>query len=373
LSAAAWRAKLRAGGPEQGSSAVTTRIPVSVLGATGVVGQRFVARLAAHPWFELAHLAASERSAGRCYEEACTWRVPGSPAYAGLGRRAVVECTPESAFAPVVFSALDTAAAAELEPQFARAGAVVFSNASAFRMEEDVPLLVPEVNAEHLRLLDVQRARRGWRGAIVCNPNCTTAVLVSVLAPLERRFGVEAVLMASFQAASGAGYPGVPSLDVLGNVVPFIRGEEPKVEAETRKLLGRLESGAVVPASCVVSAHCQRVPVVDGHGEALSLRLRGAPSLEDVSRALREWRAEPQELGLPTAPQPALLLHSAEDRPQPRLDVDVGGGMAVHVGRLRACPVLGVKLFALGHNLERGAAGASVLNAELMYARGQLV
>jgi aspartate-semialdehyde dehydrogenase len=349
---------------------VSQRIPVAVLGATGVVGQRFVARLAAHPWFELVQIAASERSVGKLFRDACAWRVSGVEAYAGLGAREIVACEPSQVRAPLVFSALDSAAAAELEPQFARAGALVFSNAGAFRMAEDVPLLVPEVNPGHLELLPVQRERRGWSGAIVCNPNCTTAVLVSALAPLHRRFGVEAVFMASLQAVSGAGYPGVPSLDALGNVVPFIRGEEPKVEEETRKLLGRFERGAISPADCAVSAHCHRVAVVDGHSEAISVRLRGAPSVEAVRRALVEWRAEPQERGLPTAPPTPLVVHEVEDRPQPRLDVERDGGMSVHIGRVRECAVLGHKLFVMGHNLERGAAGASVLNAELMRARG---
>lgn len=346
------------------------RIPVTVLGATGVVGQRFVARLATHPWFELAHLAASERSSGKSYSEACAWRMGGTAPYAGCKSRAVVECSPQAAFAPIVFSALDAGAAREIEPEFARAGALVFSNASAFRMEADVPLLVPEVNPEHLELLAVQRARRGWRGAIVCNPNCTTAILVSALAPLERAFGIEALLVASMQAVSGAGYPGVASLDALGNVVPFIRGEEPKVEEETVKLLGRVRGAAVEPAAIAVSAQCHRVAVVDGHSEAVSVRLRGAPSVAAVREVLEQWRAEPQERQLPSAPATPLVLHDAEDRPQPRLDVERDGGMSVHVGRLRACSVMGCKFFVLGHNLERGAAGASVLNAELALARG---
>ncbi len=351
-------------------SRVRSRIPVTVLGATGVVGQRFVARLADHPWFELAHLAASERSSGKSFGQACAWRVSGARPYGGLESRALVDCSPAAASSPIVFSALDAGAAREIEPAFARAGALVFSNASAFRMETDVPLLVPEVNAEHLELLAFQRARRGWRGAIVCNPNCTTAILVSALAPLERAFGIEALVVASMQAVSGAGHPGVASLDALGNVVPFIRGEEPKVEEETCKLLGRMRGDAIEPAAIAVSAQCHRVAVVDGHSEAVSLRLRGAPSPDAVREVLEQWRAEPQERRLPTAPLPPLVLHSSEDRPQPRLDVDRDGGMAVHVGRVRVCPVLGVKFFVLGHNLERGAAGASVLNAELALARG---
>ncbi len=266
---------------------------------------------------------------------------------------------------PIVFSALDSGPAREIEPALARAGAWVFSNASAFRMESDVPLLVPEVNGEHLALIEGQRARRGWPGAIVCNPNCTATVLVMALAPLQAAFGIEAVLMTSMQAASGAGYPGVPSLDILGNVIPFIAGEEEKVEAETRKMLD-----AEIP----VSALCNRVPVVDGHSEAVSVRLRGNPSLHDVRRALAAWRPVIADLGLPSAPPSPLRLHEQDNRPQPRLDLaedwSAQSGMTVHVGRVRACSVLGLKLNVLGHNAERGAAGGSVLNAELALASG---
>ena len=351
---------------------MTAKIQVSVLGATGVVGQRFVARLAAHPWFEIAHLAASERSAGKRYGDACTWRVPGCDAYAGLADRKLVACTAGEASAPVVFSALDTAVARELEPEFARAGALVFSNASAFRMEADVPLVVAEVNGEHLGLLATQRTRRGWRGAIVCNPNCTATVLVMALAPLHAAFGLERVLVTSMQAVSGAGYPGVASLDALGNVIPFIRSEEEKVAEETRKMLGRLDGERVADAPCVVSAACNRVAVLDGHSESVSLELRGRPSLAAVREVLATWRSRPQELALPSAPTHPLRVHDAEDRPQPRLDVDRDHGMSVHVGRIRECAVLGVKLQVLGNNVERGAAGCSVLNAELAHAMGML-
>ena len=349
---------------------MTTRIPVTVLGATGVVGQRFVRRLAHHPLFEIQHLAASERSAGKPYAEACAWRLDGEP-YAGLGDRVLVDAAPEAAFAPVVFSALDTAPALELEPAFARAGSLVFSNASAFRMDPEVPLLVPEVNPEHLGLLAKQKDR--WPGAIVCNPNCTATVLVMALAPLEAAFGIEAVLMTSLQAVSGAGYPGVASLDILGNVVPFIRNEEAKVEEEVPKLLGRLLDGAVAPAPLAVSALCHRVPVLEGHTEAVSVRLRGNPSVTQVREALAAWRPEPQRLGLPSAPEVPIRLHDLEDRPQVRRDVEQDGGMSVHVGRLRTCPILGIKFSLLGHNTERGAAGGSILNAELVLAQGLLL
>ena len=348
---------------------MSEKIQVAVLGATGVVGQRFVRRLAEHPWFQIAHLAASGRSAGKRYSEACEWRLDGEP-YAGLGHCVLEDADPALAIAPVVFSALDTEVARELEPAYARAGALVFSNAAAFRMEEDVPLLVPEVNPEHLALLAGQRARRGWSGGILTNPNCTTTVLVLALAPLHAAFGVEAVLMTSMQAASGAGYPGVSSLDLMGNVIPFIKGEESKVEIETAKLLGRFRDGRVEDALLAVSALCHRVPVLDGHTEAVSVRLKSNPSPEQVREVLDAWRPEPQRLGLPSAPPVPIRLHEAENRPQVRRDVEQDAGMSIHVGRIRRCPVLGVKFSLLGHNTERGAAGGSVLNAELALSQG---
>jgi aspartate-semialdehyde dehydrogenase len=350
---------------------MTTKIPVTVLGATGVVGQRFVRRLAHHPLFRIEHLAASERSAGKRYRDACAWRLDGEP-YGGLGDQVMAEGTPDFALAPVVFSALDTAPAQELEPTFARAGSLVFSNAAAFRMSPEVPLLVPEVNADHLGLLEVQRHHHGWKGGIVTNANCTATVLVMALAPLHQAFGVEAVLMTSMQAISGAGYPGVASLDILGNVIPFIRNEEPKVEEETPKMLGRFTGGAVEPAAMAVSALCHRVPVLEGHTEAVSVKLKGNPSLEAVREAFRTWRPEPQRLGLFSAPALPVHVHALEDRPQVRRDVETDEGMSVHVGRLRPCPILGLKFALLGHNTERGAAGGSILNAELAHAKGYL-
>lgn len=345
------------------------RIPVAVLGATGVVGQRFVRRLATHPWFRVAALAASERSEGRRYDEACAWRLPGEP-YAGLGALRLVAADPAACAAAVAFSALDRAVAEQVEPRFAAAGATVFSNASAFRMADDVPLVVPEVNADHLALLEVQRTLRGWPGGIVCNPNCTATVLVTALAPLEQAFGIQEIFLASYQAASGAGYPGVASLDLLGNVVPHIRDEEEKVAEEVPKLFGRRVERAIVPAALRLSAACLRVPVVDGHTEAISVRLRTEATLEELAAAIVGFRGEPQRLALPSAPSPPVRLHVAPDRPQPRLDVDEGDGMTVHVGRLRPCALLGWKLVAMGSNVERGAAGASVLNAELALSRG---
>lgn len=334
------------------------KIPVTVLGATGVVGQRLLRRLADHPWFEVAHLAASDRSTGKRYGD-LPWRLPGARPAVFDGTK-LITASPDQAFAPLVFSALDAEAAREIEPAFAKAGSIVCSNALAFRMEADVPLLVPEINADALSLVETQRRGREWKGAILCNPNCTTTILALALAPLHQAFGIEAVLMASLQAASGAGHPGVPSLDLLGNVVPHIPGEEAKVEEELPKILG---------APLAVSALCHRVPVVEGHTEAVSVKLCGSPSIADVARAIRAWKPE---LDLHSAPKPPLVFHEAEDRPQPRLDAEAEGGMAVHLGRLRPCPILGFKLTALGSNTERGAAGGALLNAELAVAKGLL-
>lgn len=335
-----------------------TKIPVTVLGATGVVGQRLLRRLADHPWFEVAHLAASERSAGKRFGD-LPWRLPGArPSVFDSAK--LVEATPDQAFAPLVFSALDASAARDLEPAFARAGAIVCSNASAFRMDPEVPLLVPEINAEALSLVTAQRHSRGWKGAILCNPNCTTTILALALAPLHQAFEVEAVFMTSLQAASGAGHPGVPSLDLLGNVLPHIPGEEEKVEEELPKIFG---------TPLALSALCHRVPVIEGHTEAVSVKLSGAPSMEKVRDAFTAWNPG---LDLPSAPRHPLVIHASEDRPQPRLDAESEGGMSVHLGRLRPCPLLGLKFTALGSNTERGAAGGALLNAELAVARGLL-
>lgn len=348
-----------------------TRIPVTILGATGVVGQRFVRRLKDHPLFEIQHLAASDRNTGKTYEEACAWRLDGVR-YGGFGEKVLKAAHPDEAMSPVVFSALDAGPASQIEPLFAAAGALVFSNASSFRMAPDVPLLVPEANADHIGLIETQRRARGWKGGIVCNPNCTATVLVMGLAPLHQAFGIERVFMTSMQAISGAGYPGVASLDILGNVIPFIRNEEEKVEEETPKMLGRFAAGAIEAAPFAISAMCHRVPVVEGHSEAVSVSLRGSPSPEQVADVFRTWRGDPRVTSLHSAPEVPIRVHVAEDRPQVRLDVEKDGGMSVHVGRVRPCRLLGVKFALLGHNTERGAAGASVLNAELAQALGYL-
>ena len=343
------------------------RIDVGVLGATGMVGQQFILQLAEHPWFRPAWLAASERSEGRTYGDAAAWHLEQPPPSSITSQR-VEGCVPGRG-PRLVFSALDANAAKDIEPAFARAGHLVITNARSFRMDPSVPLLIPEVNPDHLSLLSRQRKDHGWPGAIVTNPNCSTVVLAMVLAPL-RQFGLRAVNVTTLQAVSGAGYPGVPSMDILGNVIPAISGEEEKMESETQKILGSIskEDPAVSPHAVVISAHTTRVSVIDGHTEMVSIKLDDRASIDDVKNALQSWRGRPQELRLPTAPEFPIVYHDAANRPQPRLDAGRGRGMTVSVGRLRPCPVLSIKLAALGHNTIRGAAGAAVLNAELMVA-----
>jgi aspartate-semialdehyde dehydrogenase len=344
------------------------KIDVGVLGATGMVGQQFISRLANHPWFNVSWLAASERSEGKSYAEAAPWRL-AAPMPDNVRHATVEACVPGKG-PKIVFSALDAKAADVLESKFAAAGHVVLSNARTFRMDPLVPLLIPEVNAEHLMLLADQRQQKGWSGAIVTNPNCATVVLAMALAPMVP-FGIRRVLVTTMQAVSGAGYPGVASLDILGNIVPFIGGgEEEKIETETTKILGG--NGGRTPLDAVISAQVNRVAVVDGHSMTVSVELTSRPSPETVIDALRTFRGLPQELNLPSAPNPPIVVMAEQNRPQPRLDADLGNGMAVSVGRVRVCPVLTHKFVALGHNTIRGAAGASVLNAELMYKQGQL-
>jgi len=345
------------------------RIEVGVLGATGMVGQQFAVQLAEHPWFALTWLAASERSEGRTYREAAPWKL-STPMPDGLADRYVEACVPGRG-PRVVFSALDAAVAGDIERAFAAEGHVVVSNARNYRMDAVVPLLIPEVNPDHLDLTARQCAARGWKGAIVTNPNCSTVFLAMVLAAL-REFEPRAVVVSTMQAVSGAGYPGVPSLDILGNVVPFIGGEEEKMESETKKILGRLGADGVEPHPVAVSAHTNRVPVVHGHTETMSVAFGGRPAEQDVKAALARFSGKPQALRLPTAPARPIEYFEEQNRPQPRLDVDRGRGMTVTVGRLRPCKVLDYKLVALGHNTVRGAAGAAVLNAELMHAEGRL-
>jgi aspartate-semialdehyde dehydrogenase len=346
---------------------VRQRMDVGVLGATGMVGQQFISLLANHPWFRHVWLAASERSEGRPYRAAASWRLPEDPP-PQVADLTVEACVPGRG-PQLIFSALDATAAQEIEPAFARAGHIVISNARNFRMDASVPLLIPEINGDHLALLPNQRQAHGWPGAIVTNPNCSTVALAMVLAPL-RQFGLRAVNVTTLQAVSGAGYPGVPSMDIIGNVVPHIGGEEEKIETETQKILGSLDGGLVTPHGVVVSAHTTRVPVIDGHTLMASIQLDDAPPLDAVRDALGSWRGRPQELGLPTAPSVPVVCLEQPDRPQPRRDALRSGGMTVSVGRIRPCPIFGLKLAALGHNTIRGAAGAAILNAELMVADG---
>ena len=344
------------------------RMPVAVLGATGTVGQRFIEMLAGHPWFDLVAITGSERRAGQRYGDAVTWRLPSAPPATVLDLPLLA---PDAELpVQIVFSALPTEVATEIEPVLAARGHFVFSNASSYRMAEDVPLLIPEVNPDHVGLLERQRAARGWRGAIITNPNCSTIQLALALKPLVDAFGVKRIAVTTLQAISGAGYPGVASYDILDNVIPYIGQEEEKIERETRKLLGSFVGDAIVPAPIAISAQCTRVAVREGHLACVSVELGRDVESADLIAAWRAFRAEPQERALPTAPQPAILVREEVDRPQPLHDRDTGNGMAIVVGRVRPCPILGHKFIVLGHNTIRGAAGASLLNAELLVARG---
>jgi aspartate-semialdehyde dehydrogenase len=346
------------------------KIPIGILGATGVVGQRFIQMLEHHPWFEVAWLAASDRSEGKAYAEAARWRLKTSiPTQ--VASMKVSPATPDGA-PKVIFAALDASIAAELEPRFADAGCAVVSNSSALRMKEDVPLVIPEVNGCHIKLIDTQAWRKKSGGYVVTNPNCSAIGLVLALAPLHQRFELESVMAVTMQAVSGAGYPGVASLDILGNVIPFIRNEEEKMEEETRKLLGQMNGTRVIPGAFAMSAQCNRVAVEDGHTESVSIRLKTKAKPEEIIAAWNGYRAEPQELKLPSAPEHPVVYVEASDRPQPRFDVDTGAGMTTVVGRLRPCGVLDWKFTVLSHNTIRGAAGAAVLNAELLKAKGYL-
>ncbi len=346
-----------------------TRQKIGILGATGVIGQRFIQLLEGHPWFEIAWLAASDKSSGKPYGEAAKWKLD-TPLPAHIASMTVSPADPEGAPA-IIFAALDTDIARELEPKFAAAGCAVISNSSAFRMQADVPLVIPEVNASHLDLIETQSWRKQSGGYIVTNPNCSAIGLVLALKPLADRFGLESVFVTTMQAVSGAGYPGVPSLDILGNVVPYIRTEEEKMEAETMKLLGKLNGGRIEPLNARMSAHCNRVPVEDGHTESVSIKLATRASREEVLAAWSEF-SPLAGYGLPIAPTQPIEWTAAEDRPQPRLDRMRGKGMAATIGRLRPCGLLDWKFTVLSHNTIRGGAGAAVLNGEFLAALGKL-
>jgi len=346
------------------------KIPVGILGATGVVGQRFIQLLEDHPWFEVAWLAASDRSAGQAYGDAARWRLK-TPIPEHIRKMPVSPAEPNGA-PRVIFAALDAGIARELEPKFASAGCAVVSNSSAFRMQADVPLVIPEVNPDHLALIEQQSWRKKSGGYIVTNPNCSAIGLVVALAPLHQKFGVESLFVTTMQAVSGAGYPGVASLDILGNVIPYIAKEEEKMEEETKKLLGQLDSNHVQDAGFSMTAHCNRVAVEDGHTESVSVKLKQKVDAEAVLAAIRDFKSIPYGLGCPLAPERPLVYDDAPDRPQPRFDLDRGKGMTVSVGRLRPCGVLDYKFTVLSHNTIRGAAGAALLNAELLKVQGYL-
>jgi aspartate-semialdehyde dehydrogenase len=350
---------------------MSRKFRVGILGATGTVGQRFIQLLEGHPQFELTALAASDRSQGKSYSEACAWRLPGEMPQSV--RSLKVEPPKPPLDCEIVFSSLPGDIARETEEGFASAGYAVISNSSALRMDEDVPLLIPEINYEHLALLDVQRARRGFdKGFIVTNPNCSTIALALALAPLHARFRVEAVVATTMQAISGAGYPGVASLDITDNVLPYIGGEEEKVETESQKILGRLDGGRIESAPFAVSAQCHRVNVTDGHTVAVRVKLAREAGIEEVRETFSSYTSLPQELKLHSAPTRPVIVRDEDDRPQPRLDRDAGAGMSVTVGRIRTDNVLDYRFVALSHNTVRGAAGAAILNAELLVATGRL-
>lgn len=350
-----------------------SNIEVGILGATGMVGQHFIRFLEAHPWFRVTWLGASDRSVGKLYAEAAKWNLEGTtPKH--IAEMSVSACQPDGAgkIPKLLFSSMDASVATEIERSFAEAGHVVVSNSRNFRMEPDVPLLVPEVNADHLSILAEQRRNRGWKGMIVTNPNCSTVTLTMALGPLKR-WGIRQVITTTLQAVSGAGYPGVPSMDILGNVVPYIGNEEEKMQQETQKILGDFSGGALVPLDASVSAHCNRVAVLDGHTVTISVEFDRKPeSKEEIIEALNTFCGPPQAKKLPSAPARPVQYLEENDRPQPRRDAARERGMVCFTGRLRPCPVLDWKLVALAHNTIRGAAGAAVLNAELMYSEGFL-
>ena len=352
-------------------SQINKKIPVAVLAATGSVGQRFVQLLDGHPWFEVVALSGSDRSAGGAYGEVCHWVLDSTmPAWAR--EMQVLPSDPELIRTPLVFSALPSGVAKGVEPEFAQAGSLVCSNASAYRQAPDVPILFPEVNPEHTRALQVQRQKRGWRGGIVTNSNCTSTGLSVALKALQDAFGLRRVFVVSMQALSGAGYPGVPSLDIIDNVIPYIPGEEEKVEIEARKILGSFDGESLRPADFAISAHTNRVAVSDGHMVALSVECEAAVDPERAVEALCAYQAPQISRELPSAPQPVIVVRAEPDRPQPRLDRMAGKGMATVVGRVREDPIFDLKMVVLSHNTIRGAAGGSLFNAELLVKQGWL-
>ncbi len=355
---------------EATQSPLINKIPVAVLGATGAVGQTFIRLLENHPWFEVKEVAASQRSEGKTYAEATRWLIGEMPAT--VANLTVVSCTLDAISSPIVFSALDSSVAGEVEIQFAQAGRAVFSNAKNHRMASDVPLLIPEVNADHISVVEAQRKNRGWTGSIVTNSNCAAAVAAVALAPLHEKYKVKNLFLSTMQAISGAGYPGVASLDILANVIPYINDEEPKVEAEMAKLLGSVQGNKIVDADITVTSHTNRVPVENGHTVCMSVQFESRVTADEAYQTIKSWKGANAALNLPTRPEFPIALTDAVDRPQPKRDVELGNGMTVTVGRVRSDNIFDIRLVAMGSNTIRGAAGGSILNAELMVAGGML-
>ncbi len=348
-----------------------TKIEVGILAATGSVGQRFVQLLDGHPWFEVVKLSASDKSVGQKYSDACHWLLP-TPMPLWAREMIILPASPVEMNLPVIFSALPADVAREVEPQFALQGASVFSNASAYRYEDDVPILLPEVNPDHISIIDHQRNKRGWKGFIVTNSNCTSAGLSVTLQAIHSTYGINRVFVVSLQAISGAGYPGVSSMDILDNVIPYIAGEEDKVEAETKKILGRINYSKIIPASFKVSAHCNRVNVSDGHVVCASIEMIKKDDIQNVISNLRDYKPAEECSALPSTPSPVIQVCMENDRPQPRMDRMNGRGMTTLVGRVRPDPLFDIKLIILSHNTIRGAAGGSIYNAELMLSKGYI-
>ena len=346
------------------------KISVAILGATGIVGQRFVQLLQDHPWFEITTLVGSERSAGKTYREACNWVLEGDPPYGLLDM--VVQPLSPNLPARLVFSALPSPIAKEAEPRLAEAGFVVCSNASAFRQDPDVPVIIPEVNGDHIKMVEWQAERRGWKGLIVTSPNCTTTGTVMPLKPLDEAFHITRVFATSIQAVSGAGYPGLPFIDMIDNVIPYIKGEEEKIEAESRLLLGHVRENKRIPAKIAISAQANRAAVQHGHTVCLSIEFENKPTIDEAIEVLRNYRGPEIARDLPSAPPRPIIVRPEPNRPQPRRDRDAQNGMVATVGRVRACPIFDIKLVSVIHNAIRGAAGGSVLNAELLVFGGYL-
>jgi aspartate-semialdehyde dehydrogenase len=342
------------------------RIPVAVLGATGTVGQKFILLLLNHPWFEIKELVASSRSAGKVYKDACAWK-QDDPLPPAIAEMTVIDAG-ENLTSRILFSGMDASVSGELETAYAEKGHVVISNSKNHRMDPDVPIIIPEVNPDHFEVTRKQK----YKGAIVTNSNCVVMPVAMVLAPLHKAFGIEWVQITSMQAISGAGYPGVPSYDIMGNVIPYIGGEEPKVETESQKILGTVDGNVIRPADYVVSAQCNRVAVIDGHTETMSIKFKKKPTPAQVRQILTEWKGMPQERKLPSAPECPVIVFDQDDRPQPARDIWLSGGMSACVGRIRECPIGDIKMVVMGHNTVRGAAGAAILNAEAYVSLGYL-